>query len=809
MSTLPPASASTPAPPAGTDHDALPPGTRFGEFEILRVLGVGGFGIVYLANDHSLEREVALKEYMPASLAARGLGPQITVRSSSFAETYAIGLRSFINEARLLARFDHPSLVKVYRFWEDNATAYMVMPFLQGVTLRDTRRRMTHPPDEAWIRSVISPILAALELLHREGVYHRDIAPDNILLPPDGPPVLLDFGAARRVISDRTQSLTAILKPSYAPIEQYAEMTQLRQGPWTDLYALGAVIHYLLFGVPPAPATARAVQDDAEAIENRIVPGVSPRFLEAVSWMLSIRPNQRPQNGEQLRAVLDGTAQIPPRGLPGITIPPNSPVAAGLVPLARPPGEAPSDPTFVATAHIPTHLPTAHLPPPGSSRPAPTTFSPTAQMPTARTATQPALPDLPWTGGAAGAPPVTVAPPASRTALPRSEAAASQWPASQQPALTPPPPPAPPPRPPVPLAAQPPGGPRAAPPVTPAAGPAPIPVGRSTSSGGSKAWVILAGVIGVAAIAGVAAWQFGAQRDPGGTAAALGAASGPALAAPAPAVPAPLPPPTATAPAGPPAVAVPAPATPDPAPTAAALPAATVPATTMPAPPLSGTAVPAAIARNLPPATATATLPPAGRSVPAPFSRPAPAAARADAHADPDARSPVSGRATLAGERSASADRASLAASTSAGLQQRPRPLGMPLPRPRDPETSATGTTTSPGGYPARPTEPSTGYVNPYGAPPANNSGAPNDRPRPLGQSNVREPVASARPVPGPVPAPAQQVDAGPTSAREACGKRVFIALALCMEEKCQEGRFRNSSECVAVNERKRARDNR
>ena len=131
------------------------------------------------------------------------------------------------------------------------------------------------------MRSVVDADPDALELLHREGVYHRDIAPDNILLLHDGPPVLLDFGAARRVISDRTQSLTAILKPSYAPIEQYAEMTQLRQGPWTDLYALGAVVHYLLFGAPPAPATARAVQDDADAIENRIVPGVSPRFLEA------------------------------------------------------------------------------------------------------------------------------------------------------------------------------------------------------------------------------------------------------------------------------------------------------------------------------------------------------------------------------------------------------------------------------------------------------------------------------------------------------------------------------------------------
>jgi len=377
MSTHPPTLSKPSVPSSGTDHDALPPGTRFGEFEILRVLGVGGFGIVYLARDHSLEREVALKEYMPASLAARGAGPQITVRSSSFAETYAIGLRSFINEARLLARFDHPSLVKVYRFWEDNATAYMVMPFLQGVTLRDARRGMPHAPDEAWIRSVLTPILSALELLHREGVYHRDIAPDNILLPRDGPPVLLDFGAARRVISDRTQSLTAILKPSYAPIEQYAEMTQLRQGPWTDIYALGAVVHYLLFGVPPAPATARAVQDDGDATETRVVPGVSPRFLEAMSWMLAIRPNQRPQSGEQLRAVLDGRAEIPPRGRPGITVP------GALAPTAGPQIEQVADATRINTAYLPTHLPTARVGAASEQR-ATTTFSPKAPMPTAR-----------------------------------------------------------------------------------------------------------------------------------------------------------------------------------------------------------------------------------------------------------------------------------------------------------------------------------------------------------------------------------------------------------------------------------------
>ncbi|HWH82126.1 MAG TPA: serine/threonine-protein kinase, partial [Burkholderiaceae bacterium] len=295
-----PAEPRPPTPPvaaiAATLHDALPPGTRFGEFEISRVLGVGGFGIVYLAQDHALDRPVALKEYMPALLAARGAGPMVTIRSPSHAETYASGLRAFINEARLLARFDHASLVKVYRVWEDNGTAYMVMPYLAGQTLREVRRAMSTPPDEAWVRRVIAPVLDALEQLHAQGVYHRDIAPDNIVLPPEGAPVLLDFGAARRVLGEGTQSLTAIVKPSYAPIEQYAEMATLRQGPWTDLYALGAVLHFLVFGVPPATAVARALQPQAEPVEARRAPGVSPRFVHAIAWMLAVRPSDRPQH---------------------------------------------------------------------------------------------------------------------------------------------------------------------------------------------------------------------------------------------------------------------------------------------------------------------------------------------------------------------------------------------------------------------------------------------------------------------------------------------------------------------------------
>jgi len=290
--------------------DALPAGTRLAEFEVRGVLGLGGFGIVYLAWDLALEREVALKEYMPVALAGRGRGPKVTLRSQSQRETFDIGLRSFVNEARLLARFDHPSLVKVYRFWEDHGTAYMVMPYYRGRTLRQVRQMMIEPPDEVACRRLIDPLLSALELLHAEGVYHRDIAPDNILIGEDGSPVLLDFGAARQVIN-RTQSLTAILKPNFAPLEQYADMASMRQGPWTDFYGLGATVYYLVTGQPPLPAAARALNDELPPLAVLSPLGCSPTFLDSIDWTLALRPQERPQSVAVLRAVLDGRIAVP------------------------------------------------------------------------------------------------------------------------------------------------------------------------------------------------------------------------------------------------------------------------------------------------------------------------------------------------------------------------------------------------------------------------------------------------------------------------------------------------------------------
>lgn len=306
--------------------NALPAGTRFGELEILGTLGVGGFGIVYLARDHSLEREVAVKEYMPSQFAMRDGMSHVSVRSASMKDTFEVGRRSFVNEARLLARFDHPSLLKVYRFWEANGTAYMAMPRLVGQNLREARKSLPTPPPEAWARRIFDSVLGGLAILHAQQVWHRDIAPDNIFMPADGsPPILLDFGAARQAIGDRTQVFTAILKPSFAPIEQYAEATSLKQGPWTDFYALAAAMHELLTGRPPPPATARAMGDELAPLA---VPGYAPEFLAALDWALRVAPHHRPPSVAAWREVLDGHVPVPaPQPAPPRTVPDVAPVA--------------------------------------------------------------------------------------------------------------------------------------------------------------------------------------------------------------------------------------------------------------------------------------------------------------------------------------------------------------------------------------------------------------------------------------------------------------------------------------------------
>jgi len=293
-----------PAPsPDAVGGNELPMGTYLGEFEITSVIGEGGFGIVYLATDHSLQRRVALKEYMPSSLAARAGGTQVQVKSERYRETFEAGRKSFVNEARLLAQFDHASLVKVYRFWEANGTAYMVMPFYEGVTLKDLLRQLGRPPDEAWLKTMLGPLTEALRVLHAEQCYHRDIAPDNVILlgGSHARPLLLDFGAARRVIGDMTQALTVILKPGYAPIEQYAEVPGMKQGAWTDIYALAAVVYFAIVGRTPPPAVGRLLHDNYMPLTKTAAGRYSEPFLRAIDRALAVRAEQRTPTIEQLR----------------------------------------------------------------------------------------------------------------------------------------------------------------------------------------------------------------------------------------------------------------------------------------------------------------------------------------------------------------------------------------------------------------------------------------------------------------------------------------------------------------------------
>ena len=282
---------------------ALPNGTLIEGFRITKAIGQGGFGIVYLAWESALDRNVAIKEYMPSLLAVREQSSfSVSVRSEECRETFAAGLKSFVNEARLLGRFNHHALVKVFQFWEANRTAYMAMPYYEGRTLKAVLKAPPEPFTETQLRAWVHPLLDALDVIHRERCYHRDISPDNILLTDSGP-VLLDFGAARRVISDMTQSLTAVLKHGYAPIEQYGGA--MMQGPWTDLYALAGVMHHAITGQPPSPSVERIINDTLQPLATTHAGRYGDSFLRAIDAALSVRPEARPQNVAQFRALLD------------------------------------------------------------------------------------------------------------------------------------------------------------------------------------------------------------------------------------------------------------------------------------------------------------------------------------------------------------------------------------------------------------------------------------------------------------------------------------------------------------------------
>lgn len=288
-----------------TVPNALPVGYRFNEFEIKEVIGGGGFGIVYRAWDHQLERTIAIKEFMPGSLAVRGEDMTLVLRSERFGKAFSAGLNSFIQEARLLARFNHPNLLHVLRFWVQNDTAYMGTLFYSGTTLTRLREQKPELIDEAWIRRVLPMLFGAIKTIHDEGYLHRDISLDNIQIQDNGLPVLLDFGSARRTIGNLSDETETMLRPGYAPIEQYTDDNESEQGPWTDIYALGAVLHTLIVGSPPPVSVVRSIQDTYKPLTELQPAGYSLSLLQAVDRALALRIEDRPQSIDAFAALIE------------------------------------------------------------------------------------------------------------------------------------------------------------------------------------------------------------------------------------------------------------------------------------------------------------------------------------------------------------------------------------------------------------------------------------------------------------------------------------------------------------------------
>jgi hypothetical protein len=286
---------------------ALPVGTRLLQYVIESVAGEGGFGIVYLAKDTMLDCEVAIKEYLPASLAARSGGTlQVDVRVPAKRVLFDKGMRRFLNEAHILARFRHPALVSVMNMMEANGTVYMVMPFYRGSTLREMVRGGFRASSTESLFSLLLPVLDGLKQIHSVSCYHLDISSDNILiLEKNGAPVLLDFGAARHTELTGENPSTIILKQGFAPIEQYgSDNEELTIGPWTDIYAASAVAYLLVTGTMPTVSVARIIRETVRPLVEQATPALPAGVLKVIDAGLAVKPEGRPQTVEEYVAAL-------------------------------------------------------------------------------------------------------------------------------------------------------------------------------------------------------------------------------------------------------------------------------------------------------------------------------------------------------------------------------------------------------------------------------------------------------------------------------------------------------------------------
>ncbi|MGD9828253.1 MAG: bifunctional serine/threonine-protein kinase/formylglycine-generating enzyme family protein [Hyphomicrobiaceae bacterium] len=289
------------------------------EFRVEGVLGQGGFGVTYEARDLLIAKRVAIKEYFPSEFAARDEQQAVHPKTPDMTALFEWGRDSFLQEARTLACFNHPNIVQVTTVFEAMGTAYLVLEYVEGKSLEAWLAALGRPPQQDELDRLTDGLLDALRTIHANGYIHRDIAPDNIIVRPDGTPVLLDFGAARQALAERTHTLTSIVKPGYSPPEQYAVSTN-RQGPWTDIYALAATLYFAVAGERPLAAPDRQLEDSLPSVATRARTTYRPAFLAALDKGLQLKAADRPQTVEALIAAshaTDGAAVAAPSMLAG------------------------------------------------------------------------------------------------------------------------------------------------------------------------------------------------------------------------------------------------------------------------------------------------------------------------------------------------------------------------------------------------------------------------------------------------------------------------------------------------------------
>jgi serine/threonine protein kinase len=278
-------------------NKALPPGTVLREWRLEEVLGVGGFGIVYKARGIYFDELVAIKEYFPSSISERDADATVVPIDSDSEEVHALGLKKFVEEAKLLWNLStpsrHPNIVSVRSLFEIHGTAYMVMDFEEGISLSKMLKQGRRF-NERSLWNILRPIAEGLERAHRVGVLHRDIKPPNILINEDNRPVLIDFGSARFEAAEATSTKVTFHTPPYAAIEQYVRTYP--QGPWTDIYALGVVMYECVTGEKPAEVLERLHAGLGKPLAQGKWPGYSKRFLATIDAAMVVKPEERPQS---------------------------------------------------------------------------------------------------------------------------------------------------------------------------------------------------------------------------------------------------------------------------------------------------------------------------------------------------------------------------------------------------------------------------------------------------------------------------------------------------------------------------------